>query len=67
MDISEDNGETLEAITIRFSRKQLRRLKEVATYNVAKHLKCDDNVDFLTIQTFSKNKSDIFFIYFHYI
>ena len=47
--ISEDNRDTLQAFTIRASRKWLRRMKAVAAHNVAQNIKCDNDVDFLQI------------------
>ena len=49
IEISEENGDILQAFTIRASRKRLRRLKEVAAYNVAQHLNCDEEADNLQI------------------
>ena len=49
IEISEEHGDILQAFTIRASRKRLRRLKEVAAYNVAQHLNCDEEVDILQI------------------
>ena len=49
IDISEEHGDILQAFTIRANRKRLRRLKEVAAYNVAQHLNCDEEVDILQI------------------
>ena len=49
IEISEEHEDILQAFTIRASRKRLRRLKEVAAYNVAQHLNCDEEVDILQI------------------
>ena len=40
-EISEDNEHRLQAFTIKANRKRVRRLKEVALYNVAPYLSCD--------------------------
>jgi hypothetical protein len=49
IEISEEHGDILQAFTISTSRKLLRRLKEVAAYNVAQHLNCDEEVNILQI------------------
>ena len=54
IEISEDSRDTFHAFTIRASRNRLRRLKEVAAYNIAQDLNFEDNVDFLQIPNYLK-------------
>jgi hypothetical protein len=43
VEISESNDDILQAFTIRA--KKMRRLKDVAAYNVAQYLRCDSDVE----------------------
>jgi hypothetical protein len=40
VEISESNDDILHAFTIKANRKKMRRLKDVAAYNVAQYLSC---------------------------
>ena len=49
VEISKNNNEILQAFTIRAKRKKLRRLKDVAAYNVAQYISCDTDVEDLQV------------------
>ena len=49
VEISESNDDILQAFTIRAKRKKLRRLKDVATYNVAQYLSCHSDMEDLHV------------------
>ena len=48
VELSETTDEFLQAFTIRAKRKNLRRLKDVAAYNVAQYLSCDSDLNLST-------------------
>ena len=48
-ELSESTDELLQAFTIRAKRKKLRRLKDVAAYNVAQYLSCHRDVEDLQV------------------
>jgi hypothetical protein len=47
--ISECNEVILQVFTIRAKRKKMRRLKDVAAYNVAQYLSCHSDVEDLEV------------------
>ena len=47
--IVENSGEILQSFTLKAKRKRLRRLKEIAAFNVTQHLQSEDDVDSLNI------------------
>ena len=47
----EDNGKILQSFTVKAKRKRLRRLKDIAAYNVAKHISSEYDLDYLDIPT----------------
>ena len=49
VEISESNDNILLSFTIRAKRKKLRRLKDVAAYNVAQYLSCHSDVEDLQL------------------
>ena len=49
VEISESNDDILQAFTIRAKRKKMRRLKDVAAYNVAQYLSCHSDVEDLEV------------------
>ena len=49
VELSETTDEFLQAFTIRAKRKKLRRLKDVAAYNVAQYLSCHSDVEDLQL------------------
>ena len=49
IEISESNDYMLHTFTIRAKREKLRRLKDVAAYNVAQYLSCDRDVEVLQV------------------
>ena len=49
VELSETTDEFLQAFTIRAKRKKLRRLKDVAAYNVAQYLSCQSDVEDLQL------------------
>ena len=49
VEISESDDDILQAFTIRAKRKKMRRLKDVAAYNVAQCLSCQSDVEDLEV------------------
>jgi hypothetical protein len=49
VEISENNDDILQAFTIRAKRKKMKRLKNVAAYNVAQYLSCHIDVEDLEV------------------
>jgi hypothetical protein len=49
VEISESNDDILQDFTIRAKRKKIRRLKDVAAYNVAQYLSCHSDVEDLEV------------------
>ena len=47
--LSEDNKYISQTFTVRASRKRLRRLKDIAAYNVGRCLLCESDVDHLIL------------------
>ena len=47
--IIENSGEIIQSFTLKVKRKRLRRLKEIAAFNVTQHLQSEDDVDSLNI------------------
>ena len=47
--LSEDNEYILQSFTLRASRKRLRRLKDIAAYNVGQCLVCESDVDHIIL------------------
>ena len=47
--IVENSGEILQSFMLKAKRKRLRRLKDIAAFNVAQHLQSEDDVDSLNI------------------
>ena len=47
----EDNGKILQSFTVKAKTKCLRRLKDIAAYNVAKHISSEYDLDYLDIPT----------------
>ena len=47
--LSEDNEYISQTFTVRASRKRLRRLKDIAAYNVGQCLLCESDVDQLIL------------------
>ena len=45
----ENSGEILQSFMLKAKRKRLRRLKDIAAFNVAQHLQSEDDVDSLNI------------------
>ena len=49
IEITENNDFILQSFTVKASRKKLKRLKEVAAYNVRQCLCSEDDVNFLNL------------------
>ena len=47
IEVTETSGEIYQSFTLKAKRKRLRRLKEIAAFNVAKHIYSEDDLDFL--------------------
>ena len=47
--IIENSGEIIQSFTLKAKRKRLRRLKEIAAFNVAKHIYSEDDLNILEI------------------
>ena len=49
LEVSESTDESLQTFTIRAQRKKLRRLKDIAAYNVAQNLSCHSDAEYLQV------------------
>ena len=49
IEITENNEYILQSFTVKASRKRLKRLKEVAAYNVGQCLDCENDAEFLNL------------------
>ena len=49
IEITENNSYILQSFTVKASRKKLKRLKEVAAYNVGQCLDCENDAEFLNL------------------
>ena len=49
IEITENNAYILQSFTVKASRKRLKRLKEVAAYNVGQCLDCENDAEFLNL------------------
>ena len=47
--LSKDNEYILQSFTLRANRKKLRRLKDIAAYNVGQSLVCEIDVDHIML------------------